>query len=665
MQTASMDCEKAFLSQPLQFASGADAGGISGIPVWQVNQAGQSKIACQGQDDSVMNNGNVFVHMKPQAGQAQQAQMVPLVLNQSQLAGLQGKQVVVQMPMNNNSMPMNNNSMPMNNNGWDRQESNSSTCSVSTEGMSYVWVPVPMQQVDFQQQMMPQAYQPQDQMNQHQDATMQQPQQQRQQMPFKPSANPWQGQCKNTEESGSQQKLMQDDLKTAWGKAQTLEKLQMQLQMAERISNLLALQQLRKRHKAERGQDGWQKNGQMVEGCSGAIDAGSWLPKPSEGKRHEEKKTQQMLQQVGCNMWQPNSEAWEQGQMQGAPMMMADPWGQGDGMYGVAAQTNSDMNFQQPARQQQTQCRGSQEQMQINQMSDQAVKNGFRRNQGPQMAGNCDSKQSSVSEKCENYQMQISQLQNQLQHLQDLQRRAAEGEFGQHMPDSDSQLDGRSRQGNGQYRNLNERPIRSRDAKTAQVPRRGQQGKGNSNSSRPAASFHSMPSGSGALAAAETMKSQLQALQRENPEAVFIARRINKLGHNSAEILQAHFQRFGPVKGVYVSHSRVKSLRSRGDGKPPEFQWRLRAAALGFVVMQDAEATAQILAEGPEHLVNGFLVRVNNFYHRGNGGDEEDDLLPECMQDGPEDEEWVPMARQLSQYSAQELMTAMPEQYED
>lgn len=231
------------------------------------------------------------------------------------------------------------------------------------------------------------------------------------------------------------------------------------------------------------------------------------------------------------------------------------------------------------------------------------------------------------------------------------------------MLDGDSQLDGRRRQGNGQYKDLDERPLRSRDAKTAQVPRRGQQGKGNSNSSRPAAPFYSMPSGSGSLTAAETMKSQLQALQRENPEAVFIARRINKLGHNSAEILQAHFQRFGPVKGVYVSHSRVKSLRSRGDRKPPEFQWRLRAAALGFVVMQHAEATAQILAEGPEHLVNGSLVRVNHFYHRGNGGDEQDNQS-ECPQDGPEDE-WVPMATQLSQFSAQELMTAMPEQYED
>ena len=77
---------------------------------------------------------------------------------------------------------------------------------------------------------------------------------------------------------------------------------------------------------------------------------------------------------------------------------------------------------------------------------------------------------------------------------------------------------------------------------------------------------------------ADTMKTQLQALQQEDPEMVFIARRINKLGFNSADQLRNHFATYGEVKCVHVSHSRVKSMR-------PDVQWRMRAASLGFVVM--------------------------------------------------------------------------------
>lgn len=112
------------------------------------------------------------------------------------------------------------------------------------------------------------------------------------------------------------------------------------------------------------------------------------------------------------------------------------------------------------------------------------------------------------------------------------------------------------------------------------------------------------------------MKAQLQALQLEEPTTVFIARRINKLGFSSAEQLEAHFSKYGEVKGVYVSHSRVKSLRAPGDRHMPDAHWRLRAAALGFVVMKSAEATATILSEGSDHVVNGVSVRLQSFHRR-------------------------------------------------
>lgn len=116
-----------------------------------------------------------------------------------------------------------------------------------------------------------------------------------------------------------------------------------------------------------------------------------------------------------------------------------------------------------------------------------------------------------------------------------------------------------------------------------------------------------------------TMKAQLQALQSEDPATIFIARGINKLGFSSAEILRAHFGQYGKVRGIYVSHSRVKT--SHGMEVPlnttandATVHRRSRAGPLGFVVMKHAEAAARILAEGPEQNVNGVTVRLQPFH---------------------------------------------------
>lgn len=112
-----------------------------------------------------------------------------------------------------------------------------------------------------------------------------------------------------------------------------------------------------------------------------------------------------------------------------------------------------------------------------------------------------------------------------------------------------------------------------------------------------------------------TMKAQLEALRQEDPAKVFIARGINKLGFSSAEILKAYFKRFGEVKSIHVSHSRVKSCHAvSGEPRSTGLHWRLRAGPLGFIVMNDAEVTARILAEGPEQDVNGVTVRVQAFH---------------------------------------------------
>lgn len=104
----------------------------------------------------------------------------------------------------------------------------------------------------------------------------------------------------------------------------------------------------------------------------------------------------------------------------------------------------------------------------------------------------------------------------------------------------------------------------------------------------------------------ESMRLHLQALQLEDPETVFIVRRINKLGFSSAAMLRKHFSRYGQVKAVHVSHSRVKAQSNR--------QWRLRAAALGFIVMKSKDVRAQILAEGGEHCVDGVSLLLQPYH---------------------------------------------------
>jgi len=110
-----------------------------------------------------------------------------------------------------------------------------------------------------------------------------------------------------------------------------------------------------------------------------------------------------------------------------------------------------------------------------------------------------------------------------------------------------------------------------------------------------------------------TMKSQLQALQFEDPAHVFIVRRLSKLGYSSSEALYLHFSQYGDVKRVHVSHSRAKSMRLVSQRPSQSVQWRSRAAALGFIVMADSEATRRIIEDGPEHEVNGVTVSVHPF----------------------------------------------------
>jgi hypothetical protein len=163
------------------------------------------------------------------------------------------------------------------------------------------------------------------------------------------------------------------------------------------------------------------------------------------------------------------------------------------------------------------------------------------------------------------------------------------------------------------------------------------------------------------------MKTQLQALLNEDPATVFIARRINKLGFSSAEYLRTHFRFYGEVKNVYVSHSRVKvnlPKNFRGERRSSDTRQRLRPASLAFVVMESADATARILADGPEHVINGLTVLMQAFQRRerAEAALGETDEFNEAIDAGAEEIDAVDFPRWPSPYSETEGDNGQPPQ---
>jgi len=105
----------------------------------------------------------------------------------------------------------------------------------------------------------------------------------------------------------------------------------------------------------------------------------------------------------------------------------------------------------------------------------------------------------------------------------------------------------------------------------------------------------------------QTLSSSLQVLANEDPDCLFIVRRINKLGFKACRKLKQHFSTYGPVIKVLVAHSTV---RQTGD---PQCSARRRPSSLGFVHMANAAAVQQVLDCGAEQEVDGSMIRVQRF----------------------------------------------------
>lgn len=104
-----------------------------------------------------------------------------------------------------------------------------------------------------------------------------------------------------------------------------------------------------------------------------------------------------------------------------------------------------------------------------------------------------------------------------------------------------------------------------------------------------------------------TLRDYLSELRHTDPERIFTARHISKLGFRSRDILQNHYSHYGEVSRVLVAHSKVRPFRDSGG------QFRTRPGGLGLVVMSDPAAVRTILALGEEQCVLGQQIRVQRF----------------------------------------------------
>ncbi|CAE7234447.1 unnamed protein product [Symbiodinium necroappetens] len=93
---------------------------------------------------------------------------------------------------------------------------------------------------------------------------------------------------------------------------------------------------------------------------------------------------------------------------------------------------------------------------------------------------------------------------------------------------------------------------------------------------------------------------------RQDPNRIFLARRINKLGFRAQEELWLHYSKYGPVEKVLVANAKARNSRLHPQGK-------LRPGSLAIVVMETAATVKEIMALGEEQLVGGQVIKLQKF----------------------------------------------------
>jgi hypothetical protein len=105
-----------------------------------------------------------------------------------------------------------------------------------------------------------------------------------------------------------------------------------------------------------------------------------------------------------------------------------------------------------------------------------------------------------------------------------------------------------------------------------------------------------------------SLRSYLNHLKTIEAGRILLARKINRLGFDSAAVLTAHYSTYGCVEHVFVPRSRSVA---RSQSNRPFV--RKRPSGIGFVVMTESQAVDAILRDGEVQSVAGVTVYLQRF----------------------------------------------------
>lgn len=107
-----------------------------------------------------------------------------------------------------------------------------------------------------------------------------------------------------------------------------------------------------------------------------------------------------------------------------------------------------------------------------------------------------------------------------------------------------------------------------------------------------------------------SLRSHFSELDGVPCNRIFLVRKIQRLGLESADAVRAHFSAYGDVEDVLVAHSPVLSGCKT-------FVRRLRPSNLAIVIMATTEMAARVHSQGRDQTVNGSSVCVEPYERRG------------------------------------------------
>jgi len=107
-----------------------------------------------------------------------------------------------------------------------------------------------------------------------------------------------------------------------------------------------------------------------------------------------------------------------------------------------------------------------------------------------------------------------------------------------------------------------------------------------------------------------SLRSHFSELDQVPCERIFLVRKIQRLGLNSADAVRAHFSTYGDVEDVLVAHSPVLSGCKT-------YVRRFRPSNLAIVTMRTAEMATRVHAQGKDHVIQGSFVLVEPYERRG------------------------------------------------